>query len=1032
MKRYKLLPALLAVLLAAPTTANAVQAAATDYQAESGTISQGVVESNHAGYTGSGFVNYNNVTGSSVQFTVNAAAAGPAGLTFRFANGTTTDRPMNIIVNGTTVAAAKSFPGTGAWTTWQDGVVNADLVAGSNTIRATATTANGGPNLDRLRVDAPTDTQRPTAPGQPVCSNISFDSLTLTWPPSTDNVGVVAYDIYNQGQKIAEARSTPYRLTGLRPNVRYELSVFGRDAAGNVSDTSPEAVCTTTSDPGDPTPPSTPGQPTASNVGQTTATLTWAASTDNRGVTRYDIRTANDTVLDSVTGTPPATTKALTSLACNTAYALHVVAKDAAGNTSAESGTVNFTTDSCAGGNNPGTPTQVSTGWDIPWDISWAPDGSFALVTERDTFKVFKIAKNGSGKTQVGTVPNAQTTDGEGGLMGVAFSPTWNGGTDQQVFFMHTASEGNRIAKMNFNGSALSAYGTVLTGMRKSRYHNGGRIRFGPDGYLYIAIGDSQQSNLAQDKNALNGKILRITKTGAAAPGNPFGTPVYSYGHRNPQGLAWDSAGRLWSSELGNSSVDELNLIQPGKNYGWPTCEGNCSTTGMTNPKRTWSVSSASPSGLAYANGALFMAALRGERMWRITLSGENVSTVTSHWVGTYGRLRAVAKVPGENAIWFGTTNSDNNGDGTADRLFRSNLSTGLITATAATDWSVAMADSTMARYTPSELGGWSYTRGLYLYGQYLVYKRTHDPKYLAYLKAWVDRFVDEKGDIANSFNNLDSMLSGRLLAILHHETGDSRYKVAATKIRDRLKTYPRTADKGFWHATSRQHQLWGDGVFMVNPFLAEYGREFGDSAYANKEAVDQLLVTAKHLQRSTGLLRHAYDESREQSWADAATGQSAEVWCRAEGWFGMAAIDVLEVVPANQPRRAELIAVLRKLVAAYARYQDPSTGRWFQVVDKGSSSGNWTETSCSSMYAFVISRAVQRGYVDKSFATVAHRGYQGVLAKVSLGSDGLTNLKDVSIGTNVGDYGYYIDRERATNDFHGLGAFLIMNEQLR
>ncbi|MEV8378914.1 glycoside hydrolase family 88 protein [Kribbella sp. NPDC056861] len=347
-------------------------------------------------------------------------------------------------------------------------------------------------------------------------------------------------------------------------------------------------------------------------------------------------------------------------------------------------------------------------------------------------------------------------------------------------------------------------------------------------------------------------------------------------------------------------------------------------------------------------------------------------------------------------------------------------------------DWSVAMVNSTMARYQPTTIGGWSYPVGLYLYGQYLVYQRTHDPKYLAYLKSWVDRFVDSSGNINNSFNDLDSMLSGRLLVVLHHETGDNRYKVAATKIRTRLNTYSRTADGGFWHANYRQHQLWGDGVFMVDPFLAEYGREFGDSTYTSKETVAQLLTYASHLQRPNGLLRHAYDEARAQTWADPTTGLSPEVWCRAEGWYGMAVIDVLAAVPANQPRRAELIEVLRKLVAAYANYQDPATGRWFQVVDKGSQAGNWTETSCSSMYTFVISRAVQHGYVDASYQAVADRGYRGVLAKISLGGDGRTNLKDISVGTNVGDYQFYVDRTRATNDFHGLGAFLIMNEQLR
>jgi len=650
-------------------------AATADYQAESGTISQGVVESNHAGYTGSGFVNLDNVVGSYVQFSVTAASAGAASLVFRYANGTTADRPMDISVNGTTVAAARSFPGTGAWTTWEDSTLNTTLTAGTNTIRVTSTTANGGPNLDRLQVGAPEDTEHPTAPGQPACSDISFDSLTLSWPASTDNVEVVAYDIYFLGQKLTEAPASPFRLTGLQPNFQYRFSVFGRDAAGNVSDSSPEVVCTTTTDPGDPTPPSAPGKPTISAIGQTGATVSWTASTDNRGVTRYDIAT-DDAVLDSVTGNPPATSKAVTGLACNTSYTVHIVAKDAAANPSPNSAATAFTTAACGGGNNPGTPSQVSPGWSIPWDLSWAPDGTFGLVTERDTFKVYKINKSGTGKTSVGSVPNSMTTDGEGGLMGVAFSPTWNGTSDQEVFFMHTSSDGNRIAKMNFNGTALSGYTAIVTGIRKSRYHNGGRIRFGPDGYLYATAGDSQQSDLAQNKESLNGKILRVTKTGAPAPGNPFGTRVYSYGHRNPQGLAWDSAGRLWSSELGNSSQDELNLIQPGKNYGWPTCEGSCDVSGMTNPKRTWSVSTASPSGLAFANGALFMCALRGERLWRIVLNGENVGTVSSYYNGTYGRLRAVVKVPGENAIWFGTTNADNNGDGGAgdDAFYRVNL----------------------------------------------------------------------------------------------------------------------------------------------------------------------------------------------------------------------------------------------------------------------------------------------------------------------------------------------------------------------
>ncbi|SFF67699.1 glycoside hydrolase family 88/105 protein [Streptomyces mirabilis] len=351
----------------------------------------------------------------------------------------------------------------------------------------------------------------------------------------------------------------------------------------------------------------------------------------------------------------------------------------------------------------------------------------------------------------------------------------------------------------------------------------------------------------------------------------------------------------------------------------------------------------------------------------------------------------------------------------------------------AAQDWSVALIDSTMTRYTPSTIGGWSYPVGLYLYGQYLTYQRTHDARYLTYIKSYVDRFVSSDGSIGQSFNSLDSMQAGRLLTILHHETGQDRYRKAALKIRNRLNTYPRTSDGGFWHAdtSSRAHQLWSDGVYMVNPFLVEYGKEFGDATYANDEAAKQLYVYGNHLQVANGLLKHAYDESRTASWADPATGLAPEHWCRAVGWYAMAIVNVLDAIPVNHSRRPQLVGIFRRLAAALEKYQDPATGRWFQVIDKGARSDNWTETSCSSMFTYALSRGAQQGYLDPHYAIVAGRGYQGVLARMSVGSDGRTNLTDISIGTNVGDYAYYIARDRATNDFHGLGAFLIMNEQL-
>ncbi|MGW4596160.1 PQQ-dependent sugar dehydrogenase [Streptomyces sp. NPDC004457] len=644
--------------------------AGTDYQAEDALISQGTVATNHTGYTGTGFVDYTNVKGSYVEFTVSAASAGTSALTLRYANGTSADRPMDISVNGTVVAPGVSFPATADWNTWATRTVDVPLAAGTDRIRATATTANGGPNLDRAGVDAAADTQAPTRPGQPSCSGIGEDTLTLAWGASSDNVGVSAYDVYEHGNKIGEApgSSASKTLTGLTPNTDYNLTVIARDAAGNTSPASPVVDCTTR--PGsDTTPPGKPGTLSASNVTTNSVDLKWGASTDDKAVVAYDVRSGT-TVYDTVTS---GTSTTLTGLACNSPYSLNVVARDAAGNVSEPGNTVSFTTKACAtDGGVPSSIATLSTGWTIPWGTSWMPDGKSALVTERDDFRVWKVTKDGT-KTRVGTVPNAVTTNGEGGLLGVAVGPGWD--TDHYVYFMHTASEGNRVVRMTYDGTRLSDYRILLQGIKKNRYHNGGRLLFGPDGYLYVSTGEAQTPDLAQDKSSLNGKILRMTTDGKPAPGNPFGTYVYSLGHRNPQGLAFDRNGRLWEAEFGNSAKDELNLIKPGANYGWPICEGTCGVAGMTDPKATWNVSEASPSGIAIVRDVVYMASLRGERLWRIPINGdtESVGTPTAYYVGTYGRLRTVTKVPGADQLWLSTTNCDNNGDQPdgADKIFR-------------------------------------------------------------------------------------------------------------------------------------------------------------------------------------------------------------------------------------------------------------------------------------------------------------------------------------------------------------------------
>jgi len=206
----------------------------------------------------------------------------------------------------------------------------------------------------------------------------------------------------------------------------------------------------------------------------------------------------------------------------------------------------------------------------------------------------------------------------------------------------------------------------------------------------------------------------------------------------------------------------------------------------------------------------------------------------------------------------------------------------------------------------------------------------------------------------------------------------------------------------------------------------------FGDSTYTNAEVTKQMLIYYKHLNDpATGLLWHAYDESGAQPWANPTTHQSGYHWGRAFGWYAMTLIELLEVLPKNQPQRAELIAIINQLAKAFEKYQDPKTGLWYQVVDKGGVEDNWLETSGSSMYTYMMWMGVKRGYLPKHYAAVAQKGYGGVLTKLSLGADGMTNLIDISEGTNVSDLAYYFARKRNENDFHGLGAFLIMNEQL-
>jgi glucose/arabinose dehydrogenase len=305
-----------------------------------------------------------------------------------------------------------------------------------------------------------------------------------------------------------------------------------------------------------------------------------------------------------------------------------------------------------------GTVTVLASGLAVPWGIAFLPGGD-ALVTERDSARILRVPAGGGTPTEVQRLSEVDGA-GEGGLLGIAASPTF--ARDQLVYVYYSTGQDNRIARMRLGQPPQP----IVTGIPRSGIHNGGRLVFGPDGYLYAGTGDASSSGRSQDRSSLGGKILRMTADGKPAPGNPFGTLVWTYGHRNVQGLVFDAAGRLWASEFGQNTTDEVNLIQAGKDYGWPTVEGATDDPRFQAPLVTWPTSDASPSGVTIAGSTLYVAALRGQRLWQVPLQGDRTGTPKATLQGRYGRLRAVQVAP-DGSLWILTSNRDGRGDPAAD-----------------------------------------------------------------------------------------------------------------------------------------------------------------------------------------------------------------------------------------------------------------------------------------------------------------------------------------------------------------------------
>jgi rhamnogalacturonyl hydrolase YesR len=345
---------------------------------------------------------------------------------------------------------------------------------------------------------------------------------------------------------------------------------------------------------------------------------------------------------------------------------------------------------------------------------------------------------------------------------------------------------------------------------------------------------------------------------------------------------------------------------------------------------------------------------------------------------------------------------------------------------------SIALADTIMARH-PDPLTirdkRWCYVHGYVLAGFEKLFQSTKNPKYFNYIRKYVDSHVTTEGEVpAFTGESLDDMMAGTSIVAVFEQTGDARYRKAAERICRSIVDYPRNSDGGYWHARNLPHEMWIDGVFMGQMFLTRYGAAIGERDMCFAETTRQISIMADRLAKgNSGLYLHGYDEARKVSWADKSTGLSSDVWSEGLGWYALMLPEALSLMNAAHPGRPKVESILRGLVEGLARVQDPKTGLWCQVVDKGSRPDNWHDTSGSAMFVYAIQRAVELGLVDAArFRPVAEKGYAGVKTKARTGSDGLVDVHDACDGVCVqNSYEDYINYKRVVNAKEAVGGVL-------
>ncbi|MCL2833885.1 MAG: glycoside hydrolase family 88 protein [Treponema sp.] len=332
-----------------------------------------------------------------------------------------------------------------------------------------------------------------------------------------------------------------------------------------------------------------------------------------------------------------------------------------------------------------------------------------------------------------------------------------------------------------------------------------------------------------------------------------------------------------------------------------------------------------------------------------------------------------------------------------------------------ALDYAAMGADTLIRKFTVNELppkNRFHYHQGVFLSGMERVYFLTENKKYINYIKDWMDYYIDENGKIRfdEHERQFDDMQPAIMLFNLYKTTGDQRYKKVLDSFAPMVEMWPKNAQGGFWHKYDRPNQMWLDLLYMIGPYSVMYAHYF-NRPYLFETIYRQMnLMRVNMTDPKTGLLCHAWDDSRMIEWCDKNTGLSQEFWGRAIGWYAVAIQDILDYLPADHCRRGEFISAGIDIINALIRFQDEETGLWYQVVDKGDRQGNWLETSCSCLYTYAIAKAIKNGFLHKSYAKYIHLAYDGIIKSLSFEGDNLI-VSNICVGTGVGNLEFYFKR---------------------